>query len=170
MQNSVPNEHSIRERRSIFYAAIVKERWSSTISLSSLVLHATQLKTSIAFYSGYIKSGFFSGYICIYNARTNPKEMNTGDRYPAAYWWTPGIRWAMRGFAPCHESLYSRGSHFPRWRKIFPHATESKQFSRSRDGNTIPTTSRKNGLTLFRWIMRHPFSLDLPPRPRGGTA
>lgn len=58
------------------------------ISVIVRVLHATQVEISTTFYGGYIKNGFFFADTSVYsvcNARTNPKEMNTGDRYPAAY-------------------------------------------------------------------------------------
>lgn len=56
-------------------------------------------------------------------------------------------------------SLFTEAVIFPVGAKFFPRCKESKQFSRSYDGNMIPATSRKNDLASFRWIMQYPFRL-----------
>lgn len=131
-----PKRWSIQYRkcRSIFYIAIIKKKIKFCQSKQYLrhrwwrVSHVIQLEIFTTFYGSYIKIFFPDTSVCsICNARTKPKEMNTGDRYPAAYWWTPAE------FAePCRDSLRAMnlpihgGSHFPRWREIFP-ARRGKQ-------------------------------------------
>jgi len=116
--------------RNIFYTAIIKKKKNEVLSVRQYLCHRSCIAYEPArniyhFLRWLHKKRIFSRvYLYTYivcNVRTNPKEMNTGDRYHAAYWWT-----SAEFAEPYRNSLHTmnfsihEGSHFLPWCEIFP--------------------------------------------------